>query len=249
MLFRPASNLLVPFMQPQFRRGRAASGGGGGNGLLTSLVAHWNLEEASGTRVDEHGANDLSPGNAPGSATGKLGDGVDLERSSSQYLSRADTSDLSTGAGVSFSFSFWFKPETVAIVQFLISKYGGGGNEYAIWMDSGTSKLFFQIRGNNGVLSSVAMSAGTWYFVVGSYRHTDGQISVSVNGGAADTGTEGTNPSDGTSDFKIGYDGSGNYVDGVVDHVSFWKGRVLSSDDITALYNGGSGLAYASYTS
>ena len=30
MFFRPASNLLVPFMQPQFRRGRAAAGGGGG---------------------------------------------------------------------------------------------------------------------------------------------------------------------------------------------------------------------------
>lgn len=29
MFFRPSSNLLVPFMQPQFRRGRAAAGGGG----------------------------------------------------------------------------------------------------------------------------------------------------------------------------------------------------------------------------
>src|SRR4051812_31737652 len=30
MIFRPAGQLLVPFLQPQFRRGRAASGGGGG---------------------------------------------------------------------------------------------------------------------------------------------------------------------------------------------------------------------------
>lgn len=29
MLFQPASNILVPFMQPQFRRGRASGGGGG----------------------------------------------------------------------------------------------------------------------------------------------------------------------------------------------------------------------------
>ena len=37
--------------------------------LIDNLVSHWSLEEASGTRVDDHGDNDLSPsGGDPGRA-------------------------------------------------------------------------------------------------------------------------------------------------------------------------------------
>jgi hypothetical protein len=223
-----------------------SGGGGSSNGLLTNLVAHWDMEEASGTRVDAQGANDLTEnGGTIANATGKLGNGADLEESSSQYFQITDPADLSLGAGVSFSVALWYKPESNASGDALIGK----NSEYHLMVDMGsTTQIFFQIRGNNNVFHSATLSTGTWYFIVASYNATTGEIAVSVNGGAPETGNEGTNPSDTGNDVFIGqaFDGS-QRIDGMIDSMSFWKGRVLNSTDITNLYNSGNGLPFSSF--
>ncbi len=41
--------------------------------LTDNLSAYWKLDEASGTRVDSAGSNDLTSNNSVGQAVGKLG--------------------------------------------------------------------------------------------------------------------------------------------------------------------------------
>lgn len=53
---------------PPYRRTRGAV-----SPLLTSLIAHWKLDEASGTRNDSHGTNHLTDNNTVTTATAKLG--------------------------------------------------------------------------------------------------------------------------------------------------------------------------------
>src|SRR5687767_6645704 len=56
---------------------------------LTNLVAHWRLDEGSGTRVDVHGGLDLTAVNSPGSAAGKIGDAALFDAGDSHHLIRA----------------------------------------------------------------------------------------------------------------------------------------------------------------
>src|SRR6056300_304684 len=67
----------------------AAGGGGGGGGgtsvvSTTDLVSFWKLDEASGTRVDAFGSNDLTDNNTVGQGTGTVyANAADFERSNS----------------------------------------------------------------------------------------------------------------------------------------------------------------------
>ncbi|MDA2917638.1 hypothetical protein MYX64_12505, partial [Nitrospinae bacterium AH_259_B05_G02_I21] len=75
-------------------------------GLLTDLKAHWKLNEASGTRSDSHGSNDLTDNNTVGQAAGKIGNAADFIRVNSEYLSIADNADVSAG-DVDITWALW----------------------------------------------------------------------------------------------------------------------------------------------
>ena len=83
----------------------------GGSPFLSGLIAYWTLDEASGTRVDAHGNNDLSDNNTVTSTTGKVGDAAAFATANSEYLSRADNADLSVG-NIDFTFDLWLNLST-----------------------------------------------------------------------------------------------------------------------------------------
>jgi|ERR1019366_4338435 hypothetical protein len=69
------------------------SGGSASSSPVTSsLSAWWNFEEANGNRIDATGnGNDLVEVNGPiANATGKVGNGADLQKASNQWLQRAE---------------------------------------------------------------------------------------------------------------------------------------------------------------
>jgi len=69
-------------------------------------------------------------------------------------------------------------------------------------------------------------------------------IGINVDDGTALTAAHTTGCQDGTNNFLIGaIHGGGDYMDGLVDEVGIWN-KVLTSGEITDLYNSGSGLAY-----
>jgi hypothetical protein len=88
-----------------------------------------------------------------------------------------------------------------------------------------------------------APSTGVWYFLVGFVDLDNDIIGISVNDGTVDTAAyTASSVFDGTAPFEIGRLGSSdNIFDGDIDAVGLWSRR-LSTGEITALYNGGTGL-------
>ncbi len=216
--------------------------------LTDNLVSYWKLDEASGTREDIHGANDLTDNSAVGAAAGKINDGASFDGTS--WLSHTSNSDLQIG-DVSFAFSCWVKmadkSATRAVLgksgspeEYLIEYTAGGGDRFQGWVYNGDYRT---VVGNN--LGSP--STGVWYHIVMMYDASTDVLSLIINDGTADTRAATTpGPTSDTATFHIGsYDDvPSNPMNGIIDEVGFWKGRVLTSGEITQLYNGGAGLSY-----
>lgn len=231
-----------PFKIPGVRNGTS---GGGSSTLNTSLVAYWQLDEASGTRNDSQGANHLTDNNTVTSAAGKIGNAAQFTTANSEYLSISDNADISVGAGVSFSMAVWAYMDTLQN-QGIISKYGAGGNrDYLLW--------YYTVSGFNcdvsddgsSLVTAVGgtASTATWYHLYMEYDTATKKASIAVNNGtlASSSATVTAGVFDGTNPFKLGSnDGEINFFNGRLDEAAFWK-RILTASERTELYNAGSG--------
>lgn len=217
--------------------------------LADNLIAAWEMDEASGTRVDSHGTNDLTDNNTVGSGTGQvLGTAADFESDNSEYLSCADNADLSTG-DIDFTFEFWINAESLSGTRCIAGKDTDTGRDYTIDYFGGGGGIRFYINGNVGLtMGQEILSTGTWYQVFAWHDAAADEIGIAVNAGTPYiAATLGTAPNDTGTELNIGsrrYPGNNDYFDGLIGPVRFWK-RVLTSDERTELYNGGAGRDYA----
>lgn len=211
----------------------------------TNLVSYWSLEEASGTRVDAHGSNDLTDNNTVGQGTGVVGNDAEFVKANSEYLSRAHASVSGLGGtNRDFSVSFWVKFNTLAATAGLVSKWNGTG-----WMFlalSGGTIRFYCYNGTDDVLPTAAgLTTGVWYHVVGYHDATANVAGIVVNDGTPTTGSVTNGCVDASVEFAIGrYVGGGSFLNGEIDEVAFFD-QVLSGDEIEWLYNSGAGRSYA----
>lgn len=225
----------------------------GASSLLTSLVAYWALEEASGARIDATGrGNDLSPTNTPGNAAGKVGNALSLASASLQYLSIADNTDLSTG-DVDFTLACWVNLATSAVTaQEFMGKWDdlvALRREY--WMGCFSSRFQFGVSstGNNQTFQAAntlgVPSTATWYFVVGWHDSVANTINIQVNNGAVDSTSYSSGVIDSAERFTMGANRTvpANFLNGKIDEAGVWK-RILTSAERTALYNSGNGRTY-----
>jgi hypothetical protein len=225
--------------------------------ITDNLIVHYKLNEASGTREDSHSNNyDLAPSNTPGSAAGKIGDAVQLVRASSQSLSVASNTDLQTG-DVNYEISLWVNLTSKPAIMELVGKSGGlsGGNEWTLTYNSTVDRFQFQVYRSDSTAHAVnadnlgSPSTGTWYYIHAWHDASANTINIQVNNGSVNsTGySAGQEPqAANTRAFMLGNRAAGStrYLDGLLDSLSFWKGRVLSSGERTSMYGAGSGLDY-----
>lgn len=222
--------------------------------LLDNLIAHWKLNESSGTRNDSHGANHLTDNNTVGSATGKLDGAAQFVAANSEYLSRADNADLSTG-DVDFTLACWVYLDSKNDNQAILVKDSAtaGDREYTLYYDLGVDRFVFVVfRPTDAAVNLKAdnfgaPSTGTWYFVTAWHDAAADQIGIAINAGTADTvASGGALQASGGAEFRLGasaYSGFESYLDGRLDSASLWK-RVLTAQERTDLYNSGNGLDY-----
>jgi hypothetical protein len=208
--------------------------------LLTGLVSYWKLDESSGTLDDAHGSNDGTSSNLTYSATGKINTAVSFNGSSS-YIGFGNPTNLRlTTAG---AISCWVYAADTAGPDVFINKWDNGTtarNGYAMYTYDG------YVTGHVGsassdVFVSAAINANTWYHVVVTwnastiYIYRDGSFVQSKTSVAA---------SSALNDLEFGRDGDANsYYQGRLDEVAIYN-RLLTSDEVTTLYNSGSGKAY-----
>lgn len=224
--------------------------------LTDSLISHWSLEEASGTRVDDHGDNDLAPVTAdPGRSAAKVGFGT-LFTGSDDGTRLRIASNASLQAGdIDLTICGWCGAiaDATSDNHGLVGKGSTSNAEYIIDRLTTNQCLRFEVFGAAGFGSSSNVTCGTalpsdgsLHFFVAWHDSVANTINIQM-----DNGTIASNPHSagifvGTDDFLISIGGNIFKAewDGLVDQVGLWK-RVLTSDERSFLYNSGNGRSYA----
>lgn len=222
-----------------------------------NLKALWSLDEASGTRYDyTANNNDLTDVNTVGRSTVDYQEGVasaDFEDTNTEYLSITDAAQTGLAITGSISIGAWIKPESLTEDNgiAIISKYlTGPSNDrsYVLWLVKST--LYYpafnlSADGDTPVSAkgATALSAGTWYHIVGVYNGTDMRVYLD---GALDTNGS-NNPKtyssgifDSIAPVILGQPGDIGYwiFDGLMDE-AFIFDRALSADEVASIYSDG----------
>jgi hypothetical protein len=223
--------------------------------LTDDLAVFYPLDEASGSAIDAHASSDLAEsGGTIDTGTGPDGSGArDFERADTEQFNKSDDADLSV-ADIDFSISFWFKPESVGIVQVMFSK----GNtttaaNIAYYGDLNASNRLRFLVGNGAGSSTTftdstfgAVSAGTWYHAVFVHDSVNNLLKMAINANTFQTTACSHGSFNDAGFFILGgiTTSFGSDYDGMMQRWGLWK-RALSQTECTDLYNGGNGLSYA----
>ena len=213
----------------------------------TGLVAYYKLDESSGNAVDSSGnGKTLTNNNTTTYASGKINNGANFVKTSTQWLSRSYDSDLNIGNN-DFTICGWLN---LNATSGLFDIMGMGWDEttanilYVIRYDFTTNNLIFEWHDGAYKKLSVPLTASqnTWYFFTA--RRSGSTLYLSVNNGTPTTATP-TFKTTSAGTFGIGRGGGGSsaYMNGLIDEVGIWL-RDLTSDERTQLYNNGNGLTY-----
>lgn len=218
--------------------------------LRRGLISYWKLEEASGTRVDSYGTNDLTDNNTVTQAEGKLGQAAQFTRANSEYLSIADNASLSTG-DIDFTMAVWVSPDSLGTgfdrnilskvltwatdIEFRLAQYRDDTWQFIVGDASGN---------NSGNAGGDAVVVSSWALLVAWHDSVNNVVGLQVNNAAPRTVSYSLGGHDSTAAFQLGFgEGADQYYDGRIDAVGFWK-RMLTAEERSLLYNHGRGWEY-----
>jgi hypothetical protein len=218
--------------------------------LLTGIVAYWKLNESSGTFASSVGT---FPGSISGTgvtydASGKLGRCITT--AGTGYITMGTSTTLKPATALSVS--AWFKTTSSGYFT-ILSNYTVGGGYWGYHMSIEQPVTNWIVSGVIGdgagthistVDGTTAINTGAWFHAVFTSDGTN--IKLYINGTQ-----EGGNVSfpyspsyEAGGDFEIGArDGGSAPLTGSVDEVGLWS-RALTQSEVTALYNGGTGITH-----
>lgn len=221
--------------------------------LTDNIVAYYKFDESSGNAEDAVGSLDLTNRNTVAFATGKINNGADFEYSSNQGFSITDAASGGAFDLINdFTFAFWINFESLPASNnkwYVIFK-----NDCYLFRcidvtSGGTKTLMLYLRDSTGYYNpsvSWSPSTATWYHVAVTREKSTGYVKFYVNGSqqgsTVETGRTASLLNTGDA-FEVGQSGASGLFDGILDELGVWS-RVLSSTEISSLYNSGSGLAY-----
>lgn len=218
--------------------------------LGDNITNYWAFNESSGNAADSVGSATLTNTGTATYTTGKIGNSG-TTNGTSQYFTKG--SHLTSIEGGSYTISFWFKRHTtIGDNDQLLSQDVLGSR--GMWVRYGTSGInWLQFFGaDTGSIDSGAVSNDTWYHLALVYESIGAgtsKMTMYLNGSSVGTPLTnvGSSPNTTTASFMTqAWAVSGtvaDYLDGQIDELGVWN-RALSSSEVTALYNGGSGFAY-----
>lgn len=160
---------------------------------------------------------------------------IDLEATSSQYLSITDASQTGLDLTTDFTIEAWVNPESQPGTYTIASKYQESGSNrnyiFQYFDDAATKKLRLLVNsngqaGNNTFLDiTQTLSNATWAHVAVTYDLSAGQAEFFVNGSSIGTVSGGpTTLANGTAEFQIGAEQTnGQHWDGLIDEVRIWN--------------------------
>lgn len=252
----PTATVLALTASPQ-----APASAGGAAGVSThptiaaKLDAYWELEEASGDRVDSHGSFDLTANGSPGNASaGKIGDAVALATASDQWLSHADNAIFDIVASANdASFACWIKTTTTTSAPAIAGKWGPTQRNWLFRVETdGTLGIY---AGNGGGTTGVSVKStgtvddGNWHHVGFTFDSSTNVWRIYIDGSLDGTSATAA-PAASTAGFAVGAaeaagtTGSSDTFTGDIDE-ALWCQDLLSASEFSDLYNGGDGIGYS----
>jgi|PlaIllAssembly_1097288.scaffolds.fasta_scaffold217277_1 hypothetical protein len=233
-----------------------------GTNLLSGLIAYWKLEEASGTRYDSHGSYDLTENVGIDNGVGVKGDCAVSNSTYDDGRSLTISPSPYDSVGSSWSLSFWIAANGGDAPQMFPNAWGNcciftiptiDGSQILrgqIWKDE-------QAGGDDGTdISKSGIYTGGFVHVAITHHFTTKTVRVYYNGAeehlvAYSTSLNSVVGGDGSSGgensllsmFAGDLDGVNYAGPGKLDEVGIW-GRAITADEVSALYNGGSGITY-----
>jgi hypothetical protein len=225
--------------------------------LLNTLISYWKLDVApASVTPDAQGSNHLTLGTTgggnPALATGLINNGMLFTAANLGFLTDANNATLQVTSD--FTWSLWVKLTTNAAPQVIISKGTNtpGVLDYRILFDPANGFLFTvndpNVAANYAYNPGSVIATGVWTHILAWWDSSDSKCHIRFNDTTTYTAAAATTVVQSLSNLYFGQDSANlNSVDGLVDEVGFWK-RKLTAGEITALYNGGAGLPYSSFT-
>ena len=223
--------------------------------LGASLISFWELEEASGTRVDSvtGSGNDLTENGTGGvgQGAGQQGNCADFVAGDLDYLSIADASQSGLDITGDMSLACWVKFTSTATQMSFAGKWATSNKSFYWLHNHTTNQLRFNTvangtSGDTNVNVSWTPSSATWYHVGIAYDASAGSVKFYVDGSQQGTTQTGLNTSmfNGTAPWQMGtYTGSSLPIDGLLDEFGVWN-KLLDDTDFSNLYASGTGIPF-----
>ena len=215
--------------------------------LLSSLFAYYKLGESSGTIVDSVNGYNSTACDASYGYPGKIGTALSFGTTNNVTL--ADQAAWTIDSSGDFSACAWvYLDRYITTASSMIWGYGTGGPMFYL-RRNGTNDQFgiawYQGGGAAVGTDTASYSAGVWYHVAVTKEVSTGvQCRMYRNGVADGTPTDMTpNTIDPAGTFIGNADTDARPVVGRICELGLWN-RVLSSDEILALYNNYAGMTY-----
>jgi len=216
--------------------------------IMTDIVSYWKLDESSGTAYDILESYNLTNNGTATYGTGIINNGINITSSGPKYLSNA--TNLGLNGTTSISFSFWGKISTQPSAEtskyfFIWTSTGGtdsyNGLVYADDSDSLEGKKGIGWANNAHIVApyETTLENDTWHHFV--LTVTEGLYGKIYLDGELVSNAYGTAYSLSDNYFNIGF--GANSLIGSVDEFGVWN-RVLTGDEVLALYNEGDGCQY-----
>lgn len=217
--------------------------------LVYGLLAHWALDEGSGTREDSHGANDLADVNAVPGVLGKIGGAASFTAASLQALSAGTPASLDLG-NADMTIAGWIYGTDVGQSRTVIGKSSStAASLMQFQLRTVSNRLRMRISDGAAIVDAahaLNLTNNNWHFFVAWYDAAADTINIEVDNAGLVSAAQSAGFNTSQQNLSLARLGSNatQMWDGRLDAMSYYN-RVLTADEKTRLYNAGAGLSYA----
>ncbi len=199
----------------------------------SSLVGYWNMNEGSGTLVqDLSGKGNNGTVNGAIWIAGKYGNALSFDGTKPDYVKVNNSISLQVTGDLTLS--CWVYFNTLATKQALIFKSWGG--EYELSMYGANGKLEFDHAATSVYSPSSSVQSKVWLHIIAVRNITAMNVTFYINGLQVGTPQAFTKlPTTSSNALYLGQENGYNSLNGTIDDVRIYN-RALNASEITTLY-------------